>query len=694
MPRPVTILLVVLLALAAVAVSRPAPVRAQTTFSNTMAITIPDSGAASLYPSPIAVSGLSGVITDLDVTLSGLSHTFPNDLDILLVGPTGQTALLWSDFGAGNDFTNATVTFDDAAPSPAIPLVSGSVRPSYDNGFDTFPAPAPGAPHGVLLAGFNGTDPNGTWSLFVNDDLAGDSGMISGGWSLTITTAPAVTGVATTLSNPAELTIPAGPAPANPYPSTIAVSGLLGTIVDVEVTLTGLSHTFASDLDILLVGPGGQHVMLMSDLDGANDFVNVTLTFDDMATAALLALPLASGTFQPTSLVGSGVVVDPLPAPAPGGPHGTNLSVFTGTAPNGTWSLFVSDDLAGDSGTLSGGWSLTITTFVPDVTPPVLTVPTDLTVEATSADGAMVTFSATATDDVDGPLTPTCAPPSGSTFQLGTTTVTCTATDAAGNMASASFTVTVQDTTAPVISVPADLTVSATSPSGATVTYSATATDAVDGALTPSCDPPSGSTFPLGATTVTCTVTDSADNMATATFTVTVVDATAPVITVPATISVLATSPAGAVVTYSVTATDDIDGPVPVTCTPPSGSTFPIGTTTVECTATDAAGNVGTASFQVIVGGPVLSQLSPNRLPLTSTAQTLTIRGHNFIAGATVTVGTKTYAATFVSSTELRVSVVPKDVFVYGWLVIPTATVRVTNPGGATSNSLTLYLTP
>jgi hypothetical protein len=112
----------------------------------------------------------------------------------------------------------------------------------------------------------------------------------------------------------------------------------------------------------------------------------------------------------------------------------------------------------------------------------------------------------------------------------------------------------------------------------------------------------------------------------------------------------------------------------------------------VTCTATDAAGNVGTATFQVMVGGPVISQLSPTHVPLTSTAQTLTIRGANFVAGATVTIGQRTYAATVVSSTELRVSVVPRDVFVAGWLVMPTAKVTVTNPGGVRSNSLTLYL--
>ncbi|MEE9534834.1 MAG: HYR domain-containing protein, partial [Acidimicrobiia bacterium] len=84
-----------------------------------------------------------------------------------------------------------------------------------------------------------------------------------------------------------------------------------------------------------------------------------------------------------------------------------------------------------------------------DTTPPVVSVPADITAEATGPSGAVVTFVSSANDAVDGSLTPTCAPASGSTFALGTTTVTCSATDTAGNMGTASFSVTVQDTTPP-----------------------------------------------------------------------------------------------------------------------------------------------------------------------------------------------------------------------------------------------------
>jgi hypothetical protein len=78
-------------------------------------------------------------------------------------------------------------------------------------------------------------------------------------------------------------------------------------------------------------------------------------------------------------------------------------------------------------------------------------------------------------------------------------------------------------------------------------------------------------------------------------------DTTPPVITVPANITVAATSQAGTTVTFAASANDAVDGSVPVTCTPTSGSTFPIGTTTVNCSASDKAGNIGHASFTITV---------------------------------------------------------------------------------------------
>jgi hypothetical protein len=260
-----------------------------------------------------------------------------------------------------------------------------------------------------------------------------------------------------------------------------------------------------------------------------------------------------------------------------------------------------------DSHGNTGSASFTVTVNVVDTTPPVLSLPSDITTTSESSGGKVVTYSASATDNVDGSITPSCAPASGSTFPIGTTTVSCTATDSHGNSSTGTFNVEVDlvDTTAPVLTVPADFTVTTGSSGGVAVTYSATATDNIDGSIAPSCSPPSGATFPLGATTVSCTATDAHSNTAQATFTVTVVlvDTTPPSLTgVPASSKREADGPAGSTVTYATpTAVDNVDGPIPVTCAPASGQTFPLGTTKVTCTATDSHGNSASASFTVAV---------------------------------------------------------------------------------------------
>ncbi len=158
---------------------------------------------------------------------------------------------------------------------------------------------------------------------------------------------------------------------------------------------------------------------------------------------------------------------------------------------------------------------------------PTVTVPASPVIaEATGPDGAAVTFSASADDPDEGRLAVDCAPGPGSTFPLGSTIVTCTATDAHENTGSASFTVLVRDTTPPDLTLPADITVNATSPNGAQVLYDATAADLVDGTLPVNCFPPSGTNFPIGSTTVNCSATDHAGNTASGSFNVHVKGAT------------------------------------------------------------------------------------------------------------------------------------------------------------------------
>jgi hypothetical protein len=98
--------------------------------------------------------------------------------------------------------------------------------------------------------------------------------------------------------------------------------------------------------------------------------------------------------------------------------------------------------------------------------------------------------------------------------------VSCSATDKAGNVGSASFNVIVQDKAGPVVNVPSDMTVEATGPGGAAVVFTVTASDLVDGPVTPTCSPMSGSTFALGEHTVSCSATDAHGNRATDSFNV------------------------------------------------------------------------------------------------------------------------------------------------------------------------------
>ncbi len=143
----------------------------------------------------------------------------------------------------------------------------------------------------------------------------------------------------------------------SPYPSTITVSGFTGTVGKVTATVTGITHAYPDDISILLAGPGGQSVVLMSHTGGgyANSLTGVNVTFDDSAATSLSAALITNGTYKPTNI---GTVN--FAGPAPASPYGTALSVFNGVDPNGTWSLYVMDTVAPDGGSISG-WSLSIT---------------------------------------------------------------------------------------------------------------------------------------------------------------------------------------------------------------------------------------------------------------------------------------------------------------------------------------------
>jgi len=247
-------------------------------------------------------------------------------------------------------------------------------------------------------------------------------------------------------------------------------------------------------------------------------------------------------------------------------------------------------------------------TVLTDTTPPSITCSTNIVANTDpgQCSKSNVTFVVTAVDDCDPNPVIVCNPTNGSTFPKGTNTVNCTATDAAGNSTNCSFTVTIRDLELPSVSCPSNI-VANTDPglcSKSNVTWVATATDNCPDVVT-NCNPPSGSTFAKGTNTVRCTATDSSGNTNSCSFTVTIYDVEPPSVHCPS--NIVATADPGhsskSNVTWVATATDNCPDVV-TNCNPPSGSTFPFGTNTVCCTATDASGNTNSCCFTVTICWP------------------------------------------------------------------------------------------
>jgi lysophospholipase L1-like esterase len=239
--------------------------------------------------------------------------------------------------------------------------------------------------------------------------------------------------------------------------------------------------------------------------------------------------------------------------------------------------------------------------------PVLVGMPADQVMEADASGHALLAYTApSAFDALDPHPTITIDRPNGAILALGTTIATCTATDRYGHSVSASFAVTVRPGVPPVFTgVPADQVVEATSPSGAVVAFPMpTATGRSSPVVRVVAVPPSGSTFPLGRTTVTCTATDAARYVTTATFVVDVRDI--PVLQgVPRSIVVEATSALGAVVRYPPpTATDAANPQLKLVYSTPSGAQFPLGTTVVNVTARGLTGVIASDSFTITVVPP------------------------------------------------------------------------------------------
>ncbi|MDQ3906899.1 MAG: Ig-like domain-containing protein, partial [Acidobacteriota bacterium] len=220
-------------------------------------------------------------------------------------------------------------------------------------------------------------------------------------------------------------------------------------------------------------------------------------------------------------------------------------------------------------------------------------VDNDVLVVSAVAQGAHGTVSINA-----GGASVTYTPAAG---YVGADSFTYTASDNHGGTSTASVSVNVRDTTAPVLNVPGAISAEATSADGAVVNFVVTATDNSGVAPSVACTANSGSLFPVGTTPVSCQATDASGNKSPVKiFSVSVVDLP-PVLSLPSTMVVDSNTAGGANVTFNPTATDTVSGVRPVSCTPASGSLFAVGQTTVNCSATDSAGQTSTGSFLVYV---------------------------------------------------------------------------------------------
>lgn len=261
-----------------------------------------------------------------------------------------------------------------------------------------------------------------------------------------------------------------------------------------------------------------------------------------------------------------------------------------------------------------------------DLQAPVLQCPSSQPIAADSKLGKTITYSVSATDNgaLPGDITIQCSMPSGSLFPIGASTVSCVATDLAGNTAGCSFTYTVTDSDGPQFTAcPSSIAnrppLQATSSNGAVYAYTTTAVDAVDGSTAVDCGAlSSGSTFPLfpldnlatksKTTEVSCSSKDSQNNVNYCIFDVVVTDQVAPVLTCPNTNIVFeANSDQGTIVTFTVTAVDNVSGVLASTCVDSgntvysSGSRFTVGNTKLTCTSRDKVGNQGSCQFTVSI---------------------------------------------------------------------------------------------
>ncbi|HSB57380.1 MAG TPA: HYR domain-containing protein [Nitrosopumilaceae archaeon] len=572
--------------------------------SSKQVVTVQDTTKPKIkVPSDIVIEATSAVdnnatLGDPTVTDNGEIKSITNDAPSAF--PLGTTIVTWiATDVAGNVATGTQKVklVDSTAPiitvpsdvefeavSPTENLVPIGQANATDVQFVTITNDAPPVfPLGETIVTWNATDVDGHWSIATQKITVVD------------TTAP-----------------------------------ILAIPEDVTAEATGLDHNLvsigdATAQDIIGISsitnnappdfPFGKTLVTWTAIDTSGNSISANQTISVVdTTAPQLKLPKnivaeatdpASNTVQlgdaeASDIIGVESITNDSPATFPIG-----LTTIT----------WIANDTSGNT------VNSTQTVTIKDTTNPILTVPSDITVEATSASENFVSIGGANATDITGISSITNNAPS--TFPLGETIVTWTAVDTNGNSATATQKVVVVDSTAPVITVPDDVVFEAISPLENTVSIGfANSTDVIDSNPTITNDAPP--VFPLGETSVIWSATDDAGNSATAVQKITVVDTTPPKIVAPDDIEAEATSAIENTVSLGEATASDSVGVESITNN--ATALFTVGKTIVTWTATDAAGHNSTAMQKVIIKDttpPILK--APNAITVEATTESANV---------------------------------------------------------------------
>lgn len=542
-----------------------------TSVGNTLGVTTNFGvGSYTLHVRAVDNAGNVGAESSGDVVVNLPADTTPPDVPIHIspadntfTTTANQTLIDWTDV---TDPSTPVTYIYQVSNSSATNGDGSFASPVYTSGpLSDSQIPTPGTPEGIYY-----------WHVKACDAVANCSGWTDA-WKITVDDTPPVVTV-----------------------TPIAGSVLSGTVVfNITVTDTNLDPATLTNIFSYLYNSGGAQKAQGASVD------------------------LSSGT-------------------------GT-LTIDTTQLDDGNTWLDVGQ-LADAAGNLSGGSDTYFKDYIVDNNGPVITTPTVPSVEATSAAGAVVSYTEpSATDIVDITDIVTCDAHSGDTFPIGTTTVHCLSTDSNSNNSTATFDVTVTDTTAPnVPTLTGPNSGSIVKPAGLILDWSDSTdisnpiTYYYESSLSTAVGANNALTSviygPVPLTDSQIDASGSADNTYywqvkacdsvnncsnwSGPWKITV-DNTAPTLNLPANITTEATSSSGAIVTFTATATDANPANPDVTCLPVSGSTFALGTTPVNCSGTDTAGNIATGSFNVIVAdttAPVIAAHADVTAEATSSA--------------------------------------------------------------------------